>query len=213
MGTKWYKVGIRFSELQKDGTFKRVLKYWLIEGVSFTDVEMTANEKLRQTMRQMGEVVKMARINVHEIIQGEGEHFEFKINFMSAEDGGKEKKVTHTIYMVGKSVDSVMRNIRKELEGLYPDFDVEKVSHTDVQGIIPVKDHAKPEKQPEVAAEAQPKTEVNTEAEKVEKEKTTLRKPAAKKPAAPVKVKPTKPVKTEKAEVEAEESAFEMPKD
>lgn len=143
---KWYKVGAKFTEQQEDGTFKRVKKMYLVQGESFTDTEMATYEKLKHVMRGGGEVVSMASVNVHKIIEGEADQFcEVKISFMQSDDSGKkEKKVTHTIFMRADSMEDAVSGLRKLIKKEYPQFDIESASMSDVQFAYPVNDGTTP---------------------------------------------------------------------
>ena len=134
---KWYKVGVKFTEQQEDGTFKRVTKQYLLQGESFTDVEHSAYEKLKKQMRGTGEVVSMKRVNVHMIIEGDSDTFyELKISFMQADESGrKEKKITHNIFMRADSAEDAVTGLRKhkDVKKSYPYYNLESFATSDIQ--------------------------------------------------------------------------------
>lgn len=139
---KWYLVSAKFTEPQEDGTFKRVTKKYLIQGVSYSDAEMRTFEELKSVMKKGGEVVGMARVNVHKIIEGESsQFFIIKISFEQASDDGKKpKKVTHNIFMRAHTAEDAVSGLRKLIKKEYPDFTLESFAHSDVQFAFPVND-------------------------------------------------------------------------
>lgn len=217
---KWYKVGAKFTEQQEDGTFKRVTKFYLIQGVSFQDAEMTAYEKLKHVMRGGGEIVSMQRMNVHKIIEGEADQFfELKIAFMQADESGKkEKKITHTILMRAHTTEEAAVNLRKSIKSDYPYFELTQLKMSDLKFAYPI-DEANPtfdkapnDEEEEIVDAGETETddfEFPTGLDNMNKE--TLEElgatpePAKATKAAKAKVE-KKPVKEKK------DAAFEMPK-
>lgn len=138
--SKWYKVGVKFTEQQEDSTFKRVKKMYLIQADSFMDAEFRTYENLKRILRGQGEVVSMARVNVHKIIEGESDQFfELTISFMQSDDSGKkEKKISHTIFMRADSAEDAVVGLRKAIKKEYPYYNLEKFSTSDIKFAYPL---------------------------------------------------------------------------
>lgn len=135
----WFTVKVKFSKETEEGLLKTVSEQYLVDGVSFTEVESIIYDEVGQRVRGDFQVTHIAKSNIVDVFwYGDGDiWFKCKIQYIIADDMGKEKKVTQYMLANAESVPQAHERIRESLKNMLVSFQVPDVVETKIVDIFP----------------------------------------------------------------------------
>lgn len=135
----WFTVKVKFAKETEDGLLKQVTEQYLVDGVSFTEVESIIYEKVGQRVRGDFQVTHIAKSNIVDVFQHEDGDiwFKAKIQYIVADDMGKEKKVTQYMLVTADSVPQAHERIQENLSNMLVSFQVPDVVETKIVEVFP----------------------------------------------------------------------------
>lgn len=135
----WFEVKVKCVRQQEDGTFKRITEPYLIQGMTFGDVETRTTEVVGSSVRGEFVVDSIKRFTVHDIFGYDDSDVWYKstISFKSEEDGGKGKKVSQTFLTAASSVKEGTERLVESLQGMMIDYEITGTVVTPLMDIIP----------------------------------------------------------------------------
>jgi hypothetical protein len=132
---KWFEVGIRYEKQMENGSKKKVTENYLIDSLSFTEVESVAIENLKDFGEM--EVKTMRKSNVSEIFRGEGERF-YKVRaaFVTLDEkSGAEKRTPSNFIVQADDIESAVKTFKEGMKGTMSDVEITSVSLTSIVDI------------------------------------------------------------------------------
>jgi hypothetical protein len=136
----WFEVKVKYTkQVEEDGSFKRVSEPYLIQGMTFGDVETRTTAEVGSSIRGEFVVDSIKRFTVHDIFGYDDSDVWYKstISFKSEEDGGKGKKVSQTFLTAASSVKEATERLVENLQGMMIDYEVTGTVVTPLMDIIP----------------------------------------------------------------------------
>tara|TARA_Y100000588_G_C13931300_1_gene785904 strand:- start:77 stop:526 length:450 start_codon:yes stop_codon:yes gene_type:complete len=131
----WFESTVKYQKEDEHGRVKSVTEHYLVDALSFTEVEARINEEMGQ--RVMGEFqVKSERksqiIDVFEYPGGDV-FYQAKVSYMLADaDSGKEKKVVNTMLVHAANVKEAYERIHESLNNMLVAFTVPEIKESKI---------------------------------------------------------------------------------
>lgn len=135
----WFTVKVKFAKETEEGLLKQVTEQYLVDGVSFTEVESIIYDRVAQRVRGDFQVTHIAKSNIVDVFQHEDGDiwFKAKIQYIVADDMGKEKKVTQYMLVTADSVPQAHERIQENLSNMLVSFQVPDVVETKIVEVFP----------------------------------------------------------------------------
>jgi hypothetical protein len=127
----WYICKIKIERIQEDGTQKKITEPYLVNAVSYTEVEARMAEFLEQEHAEYT-IAGISKANISDIFPNEqgDKWYKAKVSFVSLDEAaGKEKKINQ--FMLIQSID--FEHATKELLDQFKNFTVPYDIHSLVE--------------------------------------------------------------------------------
>ena len=140
--SKYFEVGVRYDKTQEDGMVKKVTETYLIDALSFSDVEKRITEEMEAYISGEFSVVTEKITNISDVINTDdvlAEKF-YKVKFSIItvdEKTGKEKKQTQLIVVKASSNDDARDRYKQYYKDTPVDLVLEAVIETKYIDYIP----------------------------------------------------------------------------
>lgn len=160
----WFKVKVKYTKQQENGTFKRVSEPYILSAMTFTDAEARIYEELGEIIRGEFTVLSIERFDVHDLFHYEDLDvwYETVIKFRSESDGDeKAKQVRQKFLVSAPSVAEATARTHESLSTMLVDFEVTSTKVTPIVDIFPYREELdkeisrKPLEEAELSAEPQ----------------------------------------------------------
>lgn len=139
----WFKVKVKYTKQQENGTFKRVSEPYILAAMTFTDAEARIYEELGEIIRGEFTVLSIERFDVHDLFHYEDSDvwYETVIKFRSEADGDeKSKQVRQKFLISASSVAEATARTHESLSTLLVDFEVTSTKVTPIVDIFPYRE-------------------------------------------------------------------------
>ena len=134
----WFTVKVKFAKETEEGLLKQVLEQYLVDGVSFTEVESIIYDKVAERVRGDFQVTHIAKSNIVDVFQHEDGDIWFKAKIQCiVMDSGKEKKVTQYMLVTAADVPQAHERIQENLSNMPVSFQVPDVVETKIIEVFP----------------------------------------------------------------------------
>lgn len=140
---KWFEVGIRYEKLMDNGKFKKVTEPYFIDALSFTEAEARTIENVAPYISGEFSVRTIKPANICELFRNnQGERFyKCKVNFISLNKKGKEKRTASYMLVEANSTDAAEKRLKEGMEGTMADYDIEAIVETKIMDVYPYEAH------------------------------------------------------------------------
>lgn len=135
----WFTAKVKFAKETEEGLLKQVTEQYLVDGVSFTEVESIIYEKVAERVRGDFQVTHIAKSNIVDVFEHEDGDiwFKAKVQYIVADaDSGKEKKVTQYMLVTADSVPQAHERIQENLSNMLVSFQVPDVVETKIREVF-----------------------------------------------------------------------------
>lgn len=138
----WFKVKVKYTKQQENGSFKRVTEPYILAAMTFTDAEARIYEELGDVIRGEFTVVSIERFDIHDIFGYEDRDvwYQSKIKFKSSIDEEKAKSITQTFILTAGSVKEATERTIESLASMMVDFEVTGVIVTPIIDVFPYRE-------------------------------------------------------------------------
>lgn len=136
----WFTVKVKFAKETEEGLLKQVTEQYLVDGVSFTEVESIIYDKVAERVRGDFQVTHIAKSNIVDVFQHEDGDiwFKAKIQYKVMDpDSAKEKKVTQYMLVTAADVPQAHERIQENLSNMLVSFQVPDVVETKIIEVFP----------------------------------------------------------------------------
>jgi hypothetical protein len=134
----WYICKIKIDRVQEDGTFKKITEPYLINAMSYTEVEARMAEFLASETTEY-KFTSISKANISDIFINEGAEkwYKAKVSFVSLDEAaGKEKKINQ--FMLIQSIDfqHATEALLKEFKNFTVPYDIHSLTETAILDVI-----------------------------------------------------------------------------
>lgn len=140
--SKYFEVGVRYEKTQEDGTAKKVTETYLIDALSFSEVEKRITEEMEAYISGEFSVVTEKITNIAEVVTTDDmsadKFYKVKFSIITVDEKtGKEKKQTQLVVIQASSNDDARDRYKQHIKGWLVDVVLEAVSETKYIDYIP----------------------------------------------------------------------------
>lgn len=140
--SKYFEVGVRYEKTQEDGTAKKVTEIYLIDALSFSEVEKRITEEMEAYISGEFSVVTEKITNIAEVVTTDDmsadKFYKVKFSIITVDEKtGKEKKQTQLVVIQASSNDDARDRYKQHIKGWLVDVVLEAVSETKYIDYIP----------------------------------------------------------------------------
>ena len=139
---KYFEVGVRYDKTQEDGTAKKVTETYLIDALSFSEVEKRITEEMEAYISGEFSVVTEKITNIADVVTTDDvladKFYKVKFSIITFDEKtDKEKKQTQLIVVKASSNDDARDRYKQYYKNTPAYFVLEAVSETKYIDYIP----------------------------------------------------------------------------
>ena len=140
--SKYFEVGVRYEKTQEDGTAKKVTETYLIDALSFSEVEKRITEEMEAYISGEFSVVTEKITNIADVVNTDDvladKFYKAKFSIITVDEKtGKEKKQSQLIVVKASSNDDARDRYKQYYKDTAVDLVLEAVSETKYIDYIP----------------------------------------------------------------------------
>ena len=140
--SKYFEVGVRYEKTQEDGTAKQVTEIYLIDALSFSEVEKRITEEMEAYISGEFSVVTEKITNISDVVNTDDvladKFYKVKFSIITVDEKtGKEKKQSQLIVVKASSNDDARDRYKQYYKDAPVDLVLEAVSETKYIDYIP----------------------------------------------------------------------------
>ena len=139
--SNYFESKVRIEKMQEDGTTAKINEMFVIDAMSFSEVEARVIKYV--TMYNSGEfeVLTEVRAKYKEIFfsdkDAEEKYYRAQVSFITLDEkSGREKRSKNTYLVQGSSIESARKNIDEVMAGSMVDYVIESLAESAVVDII-----------------------------------------------------------------------------
>lgn len=142
MNANYFEVKVKYVAVGDDGKEKKVSELYLIDGMSFTEVETRIVEKLREMIHNDFNIDAIKKSNITELVESndgnDDKWFKAKVAIIDA-DGitGKERRSNQYFLVAASDVDRALENLQKSLSTYVVPFEIVQVGDSNIIDVFP----------------------------------------------------------------------------
>lgn len=142
MNANYFEVKVKYVAVGDDGKEKKVSELYLIDGMSFTEVETRIVEKLREMIHNDFNIEAIKKSNITELVESndgnDDKWFKAKVAIIDA-DGitGKERRSNQYFLVAASDVDRALENLQKSLSTYVVPFEIVQVGDSNIMDVFP----------------------------------------------------------------------------
>lgn len=142
-----FECKVKYQKIDQNGKDRMVSENYLVEGVSFADVEKSINEQLEPYITGEFVVDSIRRAKFSEIHFTDGDrYFKSKVTFVTLdEERGIEKRTSTMLLVQANELAEVKPTIDERFEGIVTDYEVVSVSETNILDVFVLPEPTKEE--------------------------------------------------------------------
>ena len=154
----WYKVKVRHIKQFEDGRLKKVVEFYLIDAMSFTEAEARAYEEIGSHVRDEFLINAITKVEYADIFLYDDADVwnEATIKYITVDpDSGKERKTTQKYLVTAHTPKEAYIRIEESLQGMMVSYEITAVKETKIVDVFPFTGdrNATPHDEPSVAEE------------------------------------------------------------
>ena len=140
--SKYFEVGVRYDKTQEDGMVKKVTETYLIDALSFSEVEKRITEEIGAYISGEFSVVTEKITNIADVVNTDDvladKFYKVKFSIITVDEKtGKEKKQSQLIVVKASSNDDARDRYKQYYKDAPVDLVLEAVSETKYIDYIP----------------------------------------------------------------------------
>lgn len=136
--SNYFETGVRFNKVYDDGSSKAVTERYVIDAMSFSEVEARIAEEMQGY--QDYKITMMTEANFEEIFlsekEGDNTFFKVKVLFRNYDKSGKEKKSSYVYLVQSSSIDKALEHTYKEMSNSVVEYRITAIVETKIVDII-----------------------------------------------------------------------------
>ena len=128
----------KFEKTAEEGKIEKVSREDLVDALSFTEAEARIIEEMRPFISGEFTIKSLKRFNVSEIFFNEtgDKWFKAKVNFISVNEKGKEKKTAAYMLIQASDMASARINLIEGMKGTMDDWKEESITETKIMEVF-----------------------------------------------------------------------------
>ena len=134
----YFLIKTKFGKTTGKGKIEKVSREDLVDALSFTEAESRIIDEMRPFVNWEFTIKSLKRFNVSEIFFNEtgDKWFKAKVNFISANEKGKEKKTASYMLIQASDMAEARVNLIEGMKGTMDDWKEESITETKIMEVF-----------------------------------------------------------------------------
>lgn len=130
----YFLIKTKFEKTAEEGKIEKVSREDLVDALSFTEAEARIIEEMRPFISGEFTIKSLKRFNISEIFFNENgdKWFKAKVNFISVNEKGKEKKTAAYMLIQASDMAEARVNLIEGVNGSMDDWKEESITETKI---------------------------------------------------------------------------------
>ncbi|MGC9151596.1 MAG: DUF4494 domain-containing protein [Microbacter sp.] len=137
----WFECKVRYDKTGEDGLPKKVTEPYLVDAISFTEVEARIIKEIEPFVSGEFVVSNIRRARIHELFENPSgdKWYRCKVNFVTLdEEKAVEKKTATTMMVQAADLKEALTVLMERLKNTLSDWEVVAVSETPIMDVYPM---------------------------------------------------------------------------
>lgn len=136
----YFETKIRYSKVMDDGKEKMVTESYIVDGMSFTEVEARIIKEMEAFISNGFEVSAITKTKYSELVKDSSEKadkwFKCKLIFISLnENSGEEKKTAYYYLVQAENLEHAKNNVSGFMKSTMADYEISSISETKIMDV------------------------------------------------------------------------------
>lgn len=133
----YFETKVRYSKTMENGKEKMITEVYIVDGLSFTEVETRIIKEMQAFITGEFEVSAIAKTKYSELVKDSSEEadkwFKCKLMFISLDEkSGEEKKTAYYYLVQAEDLEHAKNNINEFMKSSMADYEISSISETNV---------------------------------------------------------------------------------
>lgn len=136
---EYYLVRVKYAKENDQGLLKQVTEQYLVDGISFSEVEAIIYDRLGSVIRGDFKVTHIAISNINDVFVYDDIDifFKAKVTYFTVDpEAGREKKIVQHMLVTAKDVPQAHERIRESLSNMLVSFEIPDIVETKIVEIF-----------------------------------------------------------------------------
>lgn len=136
----YFETKVRYSKTMENGKEKMITEVYIVDGLSFTEVETRIIKEMQAFIAGEFEVSAIAKTKYSELVKDSSEKadkwFKCKLMFISLDEkSGEEKKTAYYYLVQAEDLEHAKNNINNFMKSSMADYEISSISETLVMDV------------------------------------------------------------------------------
>ncbi len=139
----WFECKIATEKEIGEGKIKKFSETYLVDAMTFTDAEARIIEEVSPFCNGQLDVTNIKRAKYAELFMSDDENddrwFKVKINMISIDDKGNEKKSPFVSLVQAKTLEGALEHFKRGMQGSMMDYQIALIQETNLLDVFTLK--------------------------------------------------------------------------
>src|SRR5574344_1167267 len=133
----YFETKVRYSKTMENGKEKMITEVYIVDGLSFTEVEARIIKEMESFISNGFEVSAITKTKYSELVKDSNEKadkwFKCKLMFISLDEkSGEEKKTAYYYLVQAEDLEHAKNNVSEFIKTSMADYEISSISETSV---------------------------------------------------------------------------------
>ncbi len=135
----WFECKVRYDKMQENGAVKKVTEPYLVDALSFTEAEARIIEEMKPFISGEFTISAVKKTKISEIFFDEtgDRYYLTKVNFITIDDKGIEKKSATLILVQASDFEGALRRFNEGMKDSAADYEIASIAETMLMDVYP----------------------------------------------------------------------------
>ena len=135
----WFECKVRYDKMQENGAVKKVTEPYLVDALSFTEAEARIIEEMKPFISGEFTISAVKKTKISEIFFDEtgDRYYQTKVNFITIDDKGIEKKSATLILVQASDFEGALRRFNEGMKDSAADYEIASIAETMLMDVYP----------------------------------------------------------------------------
>ena len=135
----WFECKVRYDKMQENGAVKKVTEPYLVDALSFTEAEARIIEEMKPFISGEFSISAVKKTKISEIFFDEtgDRYYMTKVNFITIDDKGIEKKSATLILVQASDFEGALRRFNEGMKDSAADYEIASIVETMLMDVYP----------------------------------------------------------------------------
>jgi len=130
----WFETAVKYERVADKGKTVKVTEKYLVDALTFTECEARIIKEMTPFISGEFQVATIKRAKINEMFWNENadKWFRAKVNFVSIDEKGNDKKTSVTILVQANEIKDARENLVEGMKGSQADYEIASITETSI---------------------------------------------------------------------------------